>query len=127
MTIKIQKLTLWFYILLFASLNGLSNLNNVIADGLNSVLIQIVVFSLFSCLTLFVLKKRQRAIEGLDNKINFRALYQHEWITIILICISNIIDIFFLTDISYYTYLIAVFYHLYWFFKNYSIYTKNKK
>lgn len=37
MTIKIQNLTLWFYILLFGSLNCLSDLKNAALDRLNGI------------------------------------------------------------------------------------------
>lgn len=127
MTIKTQNLTLWFYVLLFGSLNSLSGIKDAAGDGLNGVLIQIILLVIFSGLALFALKKRQRAMKVLTDKIDFKSLYQHEWATILIICIGNVIDIFSLTNLSYYIYLIAVFYHLYWFFKNYSIYTKNEK
>ena len=126
MTIRIQKLTFWFYIWFFCSLSYLSSLGISLNQPSIVILTQLVLFLIFLGISLMVLSKRQKEIKELKKAPSFQALYRREIITACVVAFS-MIDIFFLTNISKLIYLIAVFYHLYWFIKNYSLSTTNNK
>lgn len=124
MPIKIQKLTLWFYIFFFSSLYSLSKLGSYVNQGMTALMTELFVVFVFMAIGVFFLIKRKKTIELIKDKTNYQALYKHEWITAAIVCICSVIDSFFLTKIAYFAYLIAVFYHLYWFLKNYTMYSK---
>ena len=121
MTIRIQKLTFWFYIWFFCSLSYLSSLGISLNQPSIVILTQLLLFLIFLGISLVVLSKRQKEIKELKKAPSFQALYRREIITACVVAFSSVIDIFFLTNISKLIYLIAVFYHLYWFIKNYSL------
>lgn len=127
MTIRIQKLTFWFYIWFFCSLSYLSNLGISLNQPSIIFLTQLLLFLIFLGISLVVLSKRQKEIKELTKAPSFQALYRREIITACVIAFSSVIEIFFLTNISKLIYLIAVFYHLYWFIKNYSLSTTTNK
>lgn len=127
MTIRIQKLTFWFYIWFFCSLSYLSSLSLSLNQPGVAILSQLILFLIFLAISLLVLSKRQKAIKELKKVPSFQKLYRHEMITACLVAFSSVIDLFFLTNLSKIIYLIAVFYHLYWFMKNYSLSMNQKK
>ena len=116
MPIKIQKLTLWFYIFFFSSLYSLSKLGSYANQGMTALIVELLI--------IFFLIKRKKAIEQIRDKTNYQSLYKHEWTTAAIVCVCSVIDSFFLTKIAYFAYLIAVFYHLYWFLKHYTMNSK---
>lgn len=124
MTIKIQKLSLLFYVFFFSSLYSLSKLGAYAKEGQLVLVTQLIIFFILLGIGLYFLKQRKQSITDLNDGTDFTLLYRHEWITAGIVCISSVIDSFFQINISYYAYLIAVFYHLYWFLKNYSIYSQ---
>ena len=127
MTIRIQKFTFWFYIWFFCSLSYLSSLGISLNQPSIVILTQLLLFLIFLGISLVVLSKRQKEIKELKKAPSFQALYRREIITACIVAFSSVIDIFFLTNISKLIYLIAVFYHLYWFIKNYSLSTTTNK
>lgn len=124
MPIKIQKLTLWFYIFFFSSLYSLSKLGSYVNQGMTALMTELLVVFIFMAIGVFFLIKRKKTIEIINDKTNYQSLYKREWITAGIVCICSLIDSFFLTKLAYLAYLIAVFYHLYWFLKNYTLYSK---
>lgn len=127
MSSQIQKLTFWFYIWFFCTLSCVSTLVNSLQQPAIVILSQLIILSVFLCISFIVLSKRQKAIHNLKSKPDFQSLYQHETITACIVLLSSVIDIFFLTNISKVVYLIAVFYHLYWFIKKYPLSTMSSK
>ena len=121
MPIKIQKLTLWFYIFFFSSLYSLSKLRSYANQGMTALIVELLIIFFFMAIGIYFLIKRKKAIEQIRDKTNYQSLYKHEWTTAAIVCVCSVIDSFFLTKIAY---LIAVFYHLYWFLKHYTMNSK---
>lgn len=124
MPIKIQKLTLWFYIFFFSSLYSLSKLRSYANQGMTALIVELLIIFFFMAIGIYFLIKRKKAIEQIRDKTNYQSLYKHEWTTAAIVCVCSVIDSFFLTKIAYFAYLIAVFYHLYWFLKHYTMNSK---
>ena len=104
MPIKIQKLTLWFYIFFFSSLYSLSKLRSYANQGMTALIVELLIIFFFMAIGIYFLIKRKKAIEQIRDKTNYQSLYKHEWTTAAIVCVCSVIDSFFLTKIAYFAY-----------------------
>lgn len=115
MTIRIQNLTCWMYGWFIGIVYMISDIVNALMN-LREEWIMVIFYLVCFALFISFVVERDKAIRALDESSLFQLLFKREIIFAVILIITTLIS---------WTSVISFFigaYHLYWVYKNYSIF-----